>query len=73
MPSANWSGSPTLVSTAASFTAPLRAAVVSVFASSGAMTLASKPKLSSSKTKLNKAGDDGERGNGDHGNDGAGK
>ncbi len=68
--SANWPAAPTLASTAASFTAPLRAAVGSVFASSGTLTLTNKPKSSSSKQeKQNKAGDDGARGSGDRESD----
>ena len=46
--SSNWPIAPTLVSTAASFTAPLRAAVGSVLASTVTMTQTEKPKSSNS-------------------------
>ena len=47
--SSNWPIAPTLVSTAASFIAPLRAAVGSVLASTVTMTQTEKPKSSASK------------------------
>ena len=73
MSSSIWPVAPTLVSTAVSFIAPLRAAVGSVFASSGTITQTVHTKSSSSKTKVNKVGDDGERGNGDRESDGGAK